>query len=94
MLIGGLYGVSIGGLFCGESMFNLVPNTAKLALCMLQQQLSSYSEGWIDCQMPNPFLLQLGVQPLPKTNYLMLLKQLRDEPIPSTAWRPSALQFN
>lgn len=94
VLVGGLYGVTIGGLFCGESMFNLEPNTAKLALCMLQQQLSSYSDGWIDCQMPNPFLLQLGVKPLPKAEYLMLLQRLRDQPLPPNAWEPAPLEFN
>jgi len=81
-------------LFCGESMINLEPNTAKLALCMLQQQLSCYSDGWIDCQMPNPFLLQLGVKPLPKAEYLILLRQLRDEPQPPNAWETAVLEFN
>lgn len=94
VLVGGLYGVAIGGLFCGESMFNLEPNTAKLALCMLQQQLSSYSDGWIDCQMPNPFLLQLGVRPIPKADYVTLLQQLRDQPVPANAWEPAVLELN
>lgn len=93
-LVGGLYGVIAGGLFCGESMFNLQANTAKLALCMLQQQLSSYGEGWIDCQMPNPFLLQMGVKPQSKAEYLTLLQRLRDQPVPETAWAPSVLEFN
>ncbi|MBU1438298.1 MAG: leucyl/phenylalanyl-tRNA--protein transferase [Gammaproteobacteria bacterium] len=92
-LVGGLYGVVVGGLFCGESMFNLQPNTAKLALCMLQQQLVSYCDGWIDCQMPNPFLLQLGVRPLPKTEYLTLLQRLRDQPVPIDVWSPAMLEF-
>lgn len=93
-LVGGLYGVVIGGLFCGESMFNLEPNTAKLALCMLQQQLSGYCDGWIDCQMPNAFLRQMGVKPLPKSAYLALLHQLRDQPVPITAWQAAALEFD
>ena len=92
-LVGGLYGVMIGGLFCGESMFNLEPNTAKLALGMLQHQLSGYCDGWIDCQMPNPFLLQLGVTPLPKADYLMLLQRLRDQAIPANAWAAATLEF-
>jgi len=93
-LVGGLYGIAIGGLFCGESMFNLQPNTAKLALCMLQHQLSGYCEGWIDCQMPNPFLLQLGVKSISKNDYLDLLLQLRNQPIPESAWTAADLEFN
>jgi leucyl/phenylalanyl-tRNA--protein transferase len=92
-LVGGLYGVVIGGLFCGESMFNLQPNTAKLALCMLQQQLSVYSDGWIDCQMPNPFLLQMGVRPLAKAGYLQLLSELCDQRVPADAWQAAPLEF-
>lgn len=94
VLVGGLYGVVIGGLFCGESMFNLQPNTAKLALCMLQQQLSGYCDGWIDCQMPNPFLLQMGVRPLAKSAYLQLLTQLRDQSVPTDAWQASQLELH
>ena len=92
-LVGGLYGLTIGGLFCGESMFNLEANTAKLALIMLQQQLQGYSAGWIDCQMPNAFLLQQGVQPLPKAAYLQLLQRLRDDPVPREVWTPAGLEL-
>ncbi|WP_333796512.1 leucyl/phenylalanyl-tRNA--protein transferase [Rheinheimera sp.] len=92
-LVGGLYGLTIGGLFCGESMFNLEANTAKLALVMLQKQLQRYSAGWIDCQMPNPFLLQLGVQPLPRADYLLLLNQLKYQQVPTEFWLAQALEF-
>lgn len=93
MLVGGLYGLSIGGLFCGESMFNREANTAKLALVLLQQHLQSYSEGWIDCQMPNPFLLQLGVKPLPRSAYLALLHQLKNDAIPIHCWSAQSLEL-
>lgn len=92
-LVGGLYGLTIGGLFCGESMFNLEANTAKLALVVLQHQLQRYSAGWIDCQMPNPFLLQLGVQPLPRADYLLLLNQLKYQQVPTEFWLAQALEF-
>ena len=85
-LVGGLYGVQIGNLFCGESMFNQVPDTAKLALVALQCHLQRAAAGWIDCQMPNPFLLQLGVQPLPRPDYLKLLTRLRQQSMPATHW--------
>ena len=74
-LVGGLYGLQIGALFCGESMFNLRPDTAKLALVMLQQHLQTTTEGWIDCQIPNPFLLQLGARTMARQQYLTLLTE-------------------
>lgn len=94
ILVGGLYGLTIGGLFCGESMFNREANTAKLALVMLQKHTQSYSAGWIDCQMPNPFLLQLGVTPLPRIAYVSLLNQLKDDELPPNCWLPRQLEIN
>jgi leucyl/phenylalanyl-tRNA--protein transferase len=61
---------------------------------MLQQQLSGYCDGWIDCQMPNPFLLQMGVRPLAKSAYLQLLTQLRDQSVPTDAWQASQLELH
>lgn len=87
-LVGGLYGVQIGGLFCGESMFNRLPDTAKLALVALQHLLQQATEGWIDCQMPNPFLLQLGVQPISRQQYLTLLTAQREASLPAEFWQP------
>lgn len=87
-LVGGLYGVQIGGLFCGESMFNRLPDTAKLALVALQTLLQQAAAGWIDCQMPNPFLLQLGVQPISRQQYLTLLTAQREATLPAEFWQP------
>lgn len=92
-LVGGLYGVQVGQLFCGESMFNLEPNAAKAALVVLQQLLSQVGDGWIDCQMPNPFLLSQGAQPLPRASYLQLLADLKHKPVPAHFWRPRQLEF-
>jgi len=92
-LVGGLYGVQVGQLFCGESMFNLEPNAAKAALVVLQQLLSQVGDGWIDCQMPNPFLLSQGAQPLPRDSYLQLLADLRDKPVPAHFWQGRQLEF-
>lgn len=92
-LVGGLYGLALGGIFCGESMFNRIPNAAKLALVALQQHLSKYCQGWIDCQLPNPFLLQQGAQPMPRKDYLSLLQQLQQQPAPATHWSPQSLQL-
>lgn len=90
-LVGGLYGLQIGQLFCGESMFNRVPNAAKLALVQLQRYLQSYQLGWIDCQMPNPFLLQCGATPLPRPEYLAMLTTLSVLPVPGDLWQAGPL---
>ncbi|MGP9800711.1 leucyl/phenylalanyl-tRNA--protein transferase [Rheinheimera sp. NSM] len=85
-LVGGLYGVLVGSLFCGESMFNLLPDTAKLALVALQQHLQQVAPGWIDCQMPNPFLLQLGARSLPRADYVSLLQTSAAQQTPASHW--------
>lgn len=85
-LVAGLYGVQLGQLFCGESMFNRIDNGAKFALIALQQHLQHYAEGWIDCQLPNPFLLQLGAITLPRPDYLQLLQHLSAQPAPVGHW--------
>lgn len=92
-LVGGLYGLQIGELFCGESMFNRRPNTAKLALCMLQQHLSVFSQGWIDCQMPNPFLLSQGATPVSRAEYLTVLRALRDSRLALHHWQSRSLEL-
>jgi leucyl/phenylalanyl-tRNA---protein transferase len=86
-LVGGLYGVLVGSLFCGESMFNRLPDTAKLALVVLQQHLQQVAAGWIDCQLPNPFLLQLGARKLARDDYLTLLQHYAKHIIPVNHWQ-------
>lgn len=90
-LVGGLYGVLMGSLFCGESMFNLLPDTAKLALVALQRHLQQVAPGWIDCQMPNPFLLQLGAQSLPRADYVNLLQASATQNTPPSHWLAGTL---
>ena len=83
-LVGGLYGVLVGSLFCGESMFNRRPDTAKLALVALQQHLQQVAAGWIDCQLPNPFLMQLGAKEMPRSDYVQMLQHCRQHMKPSS----------
>ena len=70
-LVGGLYGVKVNQVFCGESMFSLVSNSSKRALIWLCQQ-PEYK--LIDCQMPNSHLFSLGAQLIPRKAYLRHLK--------------------
>lgn len=71
-LVGGLYGIKVNQVFCGESMFSLVSNASKVALIWLCQQPEF---KLIDCQVPNDHLFSLGAQLIPRADYLQYLKQ-------------------
>ena len=70
-LVGGLYGIKINEVFCGESMFSLVSNASKAALIWLCQQPEF---KLIDCQVPNDHLFSLGAVLIPRAAYLQHLK--------------------
>lgn len=93
-LVGGLYGVLVGSLFCGESMFNRLPDTAKLALVALQQHLQQVAAGWIDCQLPNPFLMQLGAKEMPRSDYVQLLQHYRLQSTPRSHWQARTIELD
>lgn len=69
-LVGGLYGLHMGGVFCGESMFSLQTNASKSALIWLAQQ-GGFS--LIDCQLPNDHLMSLGAVMISRADYLKIL---------------------
>lgn len=73
-LVGGLYGVAIGGAFFGESMFNTEPNTAKLAFVKLLEVLKANKFLLLDSQYINDFTAQLGAVEISAEDYLKLLK--------------------
>lgn len=73
-LTGGLYGMSIGGLFCGESMFSTAPNTSKVALVHLAARLWKQGYSVLDTQFTNDHLLQFGVFEVPYESYLEQLE--------------------
>lgn len=83
-LVGGLYGVSVGGVFCGESMFSLRSDASKLAFWALMTWLADAGVTCVDCQLENPHLLSLGAGMQPRADYLRQLHALRDRPAP--AW--------
>jgi leucyl/phenylalanyl-tRNA--protein transferase len=68
-LVGGLYGVHLGGIFFGESMFSLQPDASKIALVKLAQMAAHYDLGLIDCQVPNDHLLSLGARLIPRSEF-------------------------
>ena len=68
-LVGGLYGVAIGKIFCGESMFSHRSNTSKLAFIALAQWLQKWQFNLIDCQLPTDHLASLGAEAISKTAF-------------------------
>jgi len=75
-LVGGLYGISIGRMFYGESMFSLVSNASKIALAHLSRQLERWQFGMIDCQMSTPHLASLGAREIPRSEFIARLQEL------------------
>ncbi|MCV6605076.1 MAG: leucyl/phenylalanyl-tRNA--protein transferase [Porticoccaceae bacterium] len=76
-LVGGLYGVTVGAVFCGESMFSEVSNGSKLALVALCNDVAGLK--LIDCQLPNPHLASLGAVEIPRQEFLAQLQQYGTE---------------
>jgi leucyl/phenylalanyl-tRNA---protein transferase len=73
-LVGGLYGVRAGAVFCGESMFSRRDNASKVALHWLAARCPERGITHIDCQMPSAHLRSLGSRPLPRSQFLALLR--------------------
>ncbi|MDH2917024.1 MAG: leucyl/phenylalanyl-tRNA--protein transferase [Gallionella sp.] len=75
-LIGGLYGVAIGKMFYGESMFSRRSDASKIALALLARQLERWGFGMIDCQMHTPHLASLGARAIPRAEFIVRLQEL------------------
>lgn len=73
ILVGGLYGVSVGGVFCGESMFAKVSDASKVALCVLVEHLKAWKFDFIDCQVPTNHLKSLGAKEVSREFFLQRL---------------------
>lgn len=86
-LVGGLYGLSIGQAFFGESMFNTEKDCSKIALHYLIRFLSKHGFTWLDCQVPSEHLIRLGAKTLPRTEFLSLLNQTLALPKTDIAWK-------
>jgi leucyl/phenylalanyl-tRNA--protein transferase len=85
-LVGGLYGMSMGRYFSGESMFSLRPNTAKIALVYLAQQFKIWDFPIIDCQQPSPHVQMLGARLITRSSFLRQLVDIRALPTPPSPW--------
>jgi leucyl/phenylalanyl-tRNA--protein transferase len=80
-LVGGLYGVAVGGVFTGESMFHLATDASKVALVDLTARLAEAGGCLIDVQVVTPHLASLGARDLPRAEFLERLAQVRDNPV-------------
>lgn len=86
-LVGGIYGVSIGRLFCGESMFSAESGGSKLALCALAALLREWGFPLIDAQVSNPHLLGLGAVEISRDVFLRDVETLVKEPFDLQQWK-------
>jgi len=72
-LVGGLYGMDLGSVFCGESMFSKVSNASKIAFIFLVEKLKKEQYKIIDCQVYNDYLASLGAKEIPRAEFLKYL---------------------
>jgi len=86
-LVGGLYGVSLGAAFFGESMFSLQADASKVALTLLVRQLERWGFDFVDCQIPSPHLARLGVARWPRARFLEALADALGRPTRTGRWR-------
>lgn len=85
-LAGGLYGVSLGRMFFGESMFALRPNASKVALLSLAERMRSWGARIIDAQVPTPHTVGMGAVEWPRDEFLRVLSQELAHPTRKGNW--------
>jgi leucyl/phenylalanyl-tRNA--protein transferase len=86
-LVGGLYGVSLGAAFFGESMFARAPDASKIAFVAAVRQLDAWSIGLIDCQVHTEHLERFGAYEVPRARYLEMLRVALDHPTRRGRWK-------
>ena len=86
-LVGGVYGIAVGKLFAGESMFSRQTGGSKIALLYLAAYLDSWDYALIDTQLPTEHLSSLGGCSIPRADYLSLVEANCNQPVAKQAWR-------
>jgi leucyl/phenylalanyl-tRNA--protein transferase len=86
-LVGGLYGVALGRMFFGESMFSRQRDASKVAIAQLVRHLAQWGLPLIDCQMSTSHLASLGAREVPRAEFLRQVRQLVDKPAVASPWR-------
>lgn len=92
-LVGGLYGVAINGFFSGESMFYTSPNASKFALVALGKLLKSIEVDFIDCQLLNDFLADMGATEISRENFIALKQTAINKEVAPDFWQPRELSM-
>ena len=85
-LVGGLYGIALGRVFFGESMFSLADNASKVGFARLTQQLIEWDFQLIDCQVANNHLFSLGAVEIPRSEFQQLLINFTQTPSIDQPW--------
>jgi leucyl/phenylalanyl-tRNA--protein transferase len=93
VLVGGLYGIIVGKVFCGESMFHKANNASKLAMLSLVELLKSQAAEFIDCQMQNSHLASLGCIEVPRAQFLSMLAEQSQQTFDNDVWQPQILKL-
>ncbi len=86
-LVGGLYGIAVGRLFCGESMFSRVSDASKVGLAWLCRHLAAWDWPLIDSQTPTPHMLAMGVRQIPRADFVDRVHALAQQDPGPTAWQ-------
>lgn len=86
-LVGGLYGVTLGQVFLGESMFHTRTDASKVAFAVLVQQLKYWDYQLIDCQVHTKHLASFGAEEIDRDYFVKLLDQYCDSPAKPSAWQ-------
>lgn len=86
-LVGGLYGLAMGRLFFGESMFSHTTDASKVGFVTLVEHLRDWDFKLIDCQMPTQHLASFGARPIPRQVFAEALAKYLDDPS-SARWEP------
>lgn len=92
-LVGGLYGIAMGQLFFGESMFSLRDNASKTGFITLVKQLQLWQYQLIDCQVPSEHLRSLGAIDMPRAQFLEILARARSLPGKQGLWEMEQHDF-
>lgn len=79
--VGGLYGVAIGAMFAGESMFFKAPNASKLSLWFLIERLRAAGVPWIDCQQMTPLLASFGAVTIKRREFVSLVREQAEKKV-------------
>jgi len=92
-LVGGLYGVAIGGAFFGESMFSHADNASKVALVHLCEHLIAMGVELIDCQVLTEHMQRMGAEMMPRVRFMERLRTLRSRPMNHGSWDDGRVHY-